>query len=303
MNIKYLKHDEISKLKWDRCISQSFNGIVYAYSWYLDIVSYQWDALVYDDYKAVMPITAKSSYAMSKINQPEYAPQLGVFTSELLDVDMVSAFLNAIPDRFKSVYLHMNAYNKVSHQKFHIKQAETYELDLIAPYKVLQSGFDKFTKLALKNAEKEKVNVVKQLNLKDFLQLKKNSKGILLSFEDLNILRRIIPFCINHNIGETYAAYNDKHELVAGAFFMKSHQKTICLVAACSTEGRRVDADYALFSTYIKENAEKNITLDFGNYQLDEIGNIGRAFNATTVNYSKIKRTRFLWYFRIRKYK
>jgi len=300
MNIRYLKHDEINKLKWDRCISLSFNGIVYAYSWYLDIVSYQWDALVFEDYISVMPITAKSSYAMSKIVQPEYAPQLGVFSTELLNVDVVNSFLAAIPDRFKSVYLQLNAYNKVAHQKFHIKQGTTYELDLILSYKALYANFSKNTQQYIKEGIDQKINIFPQLNLKDFLLLKKNSTDNLLSFDHLNILRRIIPFCTNHNIGETYGAYNERNELVAGAFFIKSHQKSICLMVACSDEGKKMRADYVLFNNYIEKNAEKNLTLDFGNYQFNDMENMNNAFNATIVNFYKLKRTRFLWYFRLR---
>lgn len=301
MNIRYLKHDEISKLKWDKCISQSFNGIVYAYSWYLDIVSYQWDALVMDDYKAVMPLTAKSSYAMSKIMQPEFAPQLGVFTTERLDVDLVNLFLTSIPERFKSVYLNLNSYNKVSHQKFHVRQGISYELDLIIPYKALYLKFSKETQDCIKKAKVQKVSVIRHVNLKDFLLLKKNNTDEPLTFEHLNILRRIIPFCTNHNIGETYGAYNDKNELVAGAFFMKSHQKAICLIAACSDSGKELCADYALYNHYMKENSEKNITLDFGNYYIAEKENIGNGFNASPVNYPKLKRSRFLWFFSLRK--
>ena len=302
MNIRYLKHDEISKLKWDKCVSQSFNGIAYAFSWYLDIVSYQWDALVMDDYKAIMPLTAKSGYGFSKIIQPNFAPQLGVFTSERLNVDLVNSFLNAIPDKFKSVNLNLNAFNKVSHKKFHIKQEISYELDLILPYKTLFSKFSKEVKQHVKKSKDENVSVSKHLNLKDFLLLKKNNSDDPLTFEHMNILRRIIPFCTNHNIGETYGAYNDKNELVAGAFFMKSHQKAICLLAACSNEGKEISAGYAIFNNYINEYAEKSLTFDFGSYQNTDKEFSGKGFNAVPVTYPKLKRSRFRWFFSLKKH-
>jgi hypothetical protein len=173
MDIKYLKHDEISKLKWDRCISQSFNGMVYAYSWYLDIVSYQWDALVLGDYEAVMPITIKSNYAISKIVQPEYAPQLGVFTTSRLDVEMVDAFLNSIPNKIKSIHLNLNAFNKVSNHKFKLKTGNMFELDLIEPYKKMYLKFSDEAKEKIKQSKINKVSVMKSLNLKEFLLLKK----------------------------------------------------------------------------------------------------------------------------------
>ena len=36
--IKYLEYNLIDKKKWDDCIGNAFNGAVYAYSWYLDVV-------------------------------------------------------------------------------------------------------------------------------------------------------------------------------------------------------------------------------------------------------------------------
>jgi len=294
MEIKYLKYDEISKLKWDRCINQSFNGIVYAYSWYLDIVSYQWDALVMDDYKAVMPLTFKNNYSVNKIIQPAFAPQLGVFTSERLDINLVNSFLALVPKKYRSVQFNLNTYNKASNTKYNLKQEVTYELDLIYPYKALYLKFSNEAQLKIKVSKISKVNILKHVNLKDLLLLKKNSSNKPLTFEHLNTLRRIIPFCINHNLGETLGAYNDKNELVAGAFFIKSHQKVICLLAACSDQGNEVAADFAIFNHFIKENAEKNLTLDFADYRVYEKEFMGKLFNAIPVNYFKLKRKRFL---------
>ena len=297
MNIRYLKYSEIDKLKWDKCINQSFNGIVFAYSWYLDIVSYNWEALVFDDYKAVMPLTSIYSYGFNKIVQPNYAPQLGVFTINRLDVDIVNSFLSAIPKKFKSIHLNLNSFNKVTHNKFTIKNGIIYELDLIVPYNSLHKKFTKETKHKIKELELNKVNVTRHVNLRDLLQLKKDSSEKLLSFEHLNKLRRIIPFCINNNVGETYGAYNDKNELVAGAFFIKSHQKVTCLLHACSNEGKEIGADYAIFNNFIKENAEKNYTLNFGDYYIAEKENIGRCFNAVPVNFYKLKsKGLFSWF-------
>ena len=56
-NIKYLRHQEVDKSKWDNCIDKADNGLIYAYSFYLDHMAKQWDALVLNDYEAVMPLT------------------------------------------------------------------------------------------------------------------------------------------------------------------------------------------------------------------------------------------------------
>ena len=46
MNIRYVKHNDIDFKKWDKCITKAINGSVYGYSWFLDIVAKEWDALL-----------------------------------------------------------------------------------------------------------------------------------------------------------------------------------------------------------------------------------------------------------------
>lgn len=57
--IQLLSQNQIDKTKWDICIDQAPNGLIYAYSWYLDTMAKNWDALVYNDYELVMPLTWK----------------------------------------------------------------------------------------------------------------------------------------------------------------------------------------------------------------------------------------------------
>jgi hypothetical protein len=80
---------------------------------------------------------------------------------------------------------------------------------------------------------------------------------------------------------------------------MKSHQKAICLVAACSKEGRDASADYALFNYYLKEHTGKNITLDFGNSSINEIEILAKDFHAQNVAFYKVNRSRLLRYFKL----
>ncbi|HAM98298.1 MAG TPA: hypothetical protein DCQ26_06775 [Marinilabiliales bacterium] len=298
MNIRHLKYNEIDKLKWDRCISQSFNGIVFAYAWYLDIVSYQWEALVLDDYVAVMPLTFPGSYSLSTLKQPAYANQLGIFTSKLLDYKMVDAFLSLVAEKYRKVEICLNTFNKTQHSSFFVKKEFAYQLDLILPYKSLYLNFDAVTKEKIKYSKINKIQVEKHVNLKDFLLLKKNTDNEPLTFEHLNTLRRIIPFTISHNIGETFGAYDDKNQLVAVAYFIKSHQKAINLLSAVSEEGAKLYADVFIIDKYLKENAERNLTLCFAGPAHKNQAELIQGLGAKPVNYLRIKKKRwfnFLW--------
>jgi len=68
--IKYLKHTEINYAAWDACVKQSPNALLYAYSWFLDMAADQWDALVYGNYDAVMPLPWRKKWGIQYLYQP-----------------------------------------------------------------------------------------------------------------------------------------------------------------------------------------------------------------------------------------
>ena len=99
MDIRYFKHKEIDKEKWDTCIDNASNSLIYAFSWYLDIVSPNWEALIAGDYHLVMPLPAKRKYGINYLFQPKYTQQLGVFGVEP-SIEPVSDFISKIPKKF-----------------------------------------------------------------------------------------------------------------------------------------------------------------------------------------------------------
>ena len=142
MDIKYLKNHQIDFKKWNWCISRSFNGIAYAYSWYLDIVSEGWEALVHGDYEIVMPITHSKKMGMRYFFQPLLTQQLGVFSLKQLSPDVVEEFINSIPKEIKLVNINLNKFNKINGEAFKLKENRTYELDLIKPYEKQVTDFE-----------------------------------------------------------------------------------------------------------------------------------------------------------------
>ena len=68
--IQYLEHNQIDKKKWDATIEEC--GNIYAYSWYLDVVHPQWEALVEGDYDTVMPLTGGEKFGVHYLFQPYF---------------------------------------------------------------------------------------------------------------------------------------------------------------------------------------------------------------------------------------
>ncbi len=99
-NIQYITRDKIDIAKWNSCIDTADNGLIYSYSFYLDHMARQWDALVLNDYEAVMPLTWNNKYGIYYLYQPFLTAQLGVFGKNI-SAKLLEEFLNAFPTKFK----------------------------------------------------------------------------------------------------------------------------------------------------------------------------------------------------------
>ena len=145
MHIHYLAQEKIDHKKWDTAIDQAVNGQSYAYSWYLDCVADNWDALVTDDYTYIMPLPWNSKWlGIKQIYQPTFTQQLGVFGKEKVSEEIVFLFLKALPPSFKYILTHLNEANPIDTlADFTINPRRNMLLDLSESHEVLHSRFRK----------------------------------------------------------------------------------------------------------------------------------------------------------------
>jgi len=112
--IHYRTHKNIDIIKYDRCIQDSFNSRIYAFSWYLNCVTDDWGALVLNDYEAVMPLPKRKKFGMYYIYQAPWIQQLGVFSEGVLKEDLIYDFIIRIPKKFILVDYFFNSQNIIS---------------------------------------------------------------------------------------------------------------------------------------------------------------------------------------------
>lgn len=80
--IKRIKYKDIDFEKYDACLKNSVQKKFYAERIFLDIASKKnWEALIYKDYEAVMPIPLINKYGVKIVHNPKLCQQLGVFSS------------------------------------------------------------------------------------------------------------------------------------------------------------------------------------------------------------------------------
>ncbi len=298
-NIQYLKNNQINYAKWDACIDKSLNGITYAYSWYLDCVCPEWEALVEDDYNTVMPLTAGKKYNISYLYQPWFAQQLGIFSLKMPNKNAIEAFIKKIPTKYKFIEIRLNTYNYFDDPTFEIKENKTYQLDLVESYNHIFRNFSVNTRRNLSKGLNNNILISKGIAINTIIEFYKNTVGdpiLKLKEDTYNILQRIVSYSLNKKIGEAYGAYNQHNELCAMAFFLNTHQKSIFLISAANEMGKENRAMFMLVNYYISKYSERNLVLDFEGSNDEGIARFYKGFGAQPSIYLSVKKNNLPWY-------
>ena len=289
MIIRYLKQNEIDKTKWDSCIKNSPNCIIYGMSWYLDIVCENWDALVSDDYEAVMPLPWKSKLGIKYIYHPFFAQQLGLFYQNHAD-DQIYEFLQHIPAKFIKYETSVNFLNSV--KKLSLNVRTNYVLSLKSSYPELQNRFSENTKRNIKKAGKTINNINDNISIGDFLDLKKENNINNLQNHHFEKLEILFSLLIKNNYGKILGVKNSENKLIGAALFVTFKKRIIYLFSASSVEGKNQRVMFAIVNKILKESAGKNIILDFEGSMIEGVARFFKGFGAKPETYYRIKKSR-----------
>lgn len=268
--ISYLAHEQIDKSLWDDCVSHAVNGLVYAMSWYLDIVHPKWEALVQvsdDKYQTIMPLTSKRKYLVPYLCQPFFAQQLGVFSRLPINEETLVSFLQAIPKKFLLVEIRLNEWNPLPNGYKGIDFHQNHLLNLSEDYECLSSNYHENTKRNLKKALKHDLRVVSLNDLTQVIDLFRHDRGAeVLHWGDPEYAR--LASLSNAAISSSNAfikgvQFSDNKEIICGAFFMKYQNRITFLFSGNSPLGKSCQAMTFLLDSVIAEHAGQPLYLDF----------------------------------------
>lgn len=281
--VTHLKHSEINKLKWDGCISSSICPLPYGLSWYLDVVSPGWEALVLDDYKAVMPLPFRTKFGVNYIFTPPFVQQLGVFGAANADVD---DFIQAIPAKFSYVDTNLNegnVTNGISNNNILLYLNNTF-YDLYA-------GFADNTKRNIKKAERAGFIFQELISATEVISLFKANKGkdVAMDIAAYVLLEKLVEEAKQQNACTVWGVANATGTIVAGAVFISSFGRHVFLFSGNNADARQAGAMHFLIAEYIKQHAGTNTLLDFEGSNNASLARFYLSFGGYMVKYPKLK--------------
>jgi hypothetical protein len=291
--IAYLTQGQIDKQKWDTCIDAAPNGLVYAYAIYLDSMAKNWDALVLNDYEAVMPLTWNKKYGIHYLYQPPFTACLGIFGNRV-NASTVMAFLKAVPPKFKYWDICFNAGNLFSVPGFNLYERMNYVLALNKPYEILYDNYRDNIKRNIKRSEKLNLVFKKNTGIDQIMLLvsEQARKFASLAARDFENFKKLYSHLHKKEKAITYGMYTTEGQLMAGAAFLFSHNRAYYILVGNHPNGKTLGASHALINAFIKDHAGQNLLLDFEGSDMASLAHFYSGFGAVEEKYSALKLNR-----------
>ncbi len=283
--IRYLKHSAINKKKWDDCIEKSNISRSFGFSWYLDIVSPNWHALVLDDYQAVMPLTWKRRYGLFYLIQPVFCQQLGIFT--LQPETFIHSFLKHIPRKFLCVKISISNNEPLTDSNFTFKTRTNYILYLKKSSQELKREYSKSNAKNIRKAINREV-MVTSCPKEESISFLQNEYHQLLGIrkKHFDVLNTILARGAKYGELECFGAYSGKELLASSCCLLVN--KHIFMTMVASGKGKKARALFLLIDNMIENFSNRDVFLDFGGSDVESIAYFFKGFGAQRESYYEI---------------
>lgn len=291
-----LPHTAFPLSRWDAFIAASPQRILYAYSWYLDVVTPHWQALILEEngvWKAVMPLPIQSKWGLSVVQQPFFCQFLGIFTTPLVELASVqTTFLEALSTHFRYVSSYSGRFwGEPFPAQFELHHCYTHLFPLDAPYPTLRQCYSPDRRMNLRRAQKFPWQWQESNDLGPLIELFRQNHAAQIeggvSETAYGLLRKVHEVLQEKQaVRLRYAVYNGRIE--AGAMFAVYQKRIIYLFNAASPVGRKGNARTLLIDQIIEEYAETDFVFDFESPEVASIAGFYRSFGAKEEVYSML---------------
>jgi len=295
MKIKYLKHNKIDRQKWDNHVKKAKNCLIYGYSWYLDIVSPNWEALVSLDYKYIMPLTSAKKYFLSYLRQPTFFQKNSIFSENEITKSIIKEFLKAIPKKYVIVEMSLNHNLSELESKYNAKKRTNYELYLNNTYENIYQNYSKSHKKNIKKVNKSDYKFIISDDVETYIDIKKQD----IKFSEaknkelhLETLKKLIVYVLEHNLGAVFFAVSAENKYLAAIFAIKL-DKQIIKVSARTPEGRKKGLSFFIHDKVIEYYANKDLTFDFVGSDIEGVAYFNKGFGSKKKDYYAISKRLF----------
>jgi hypothetical protein len=230
-----------------------------------------------------MPLPVKKKYGITFLVQPPLTQQLGIFSSKIIEENMVESFIKKIP--YRSYHLNLNEQN--SYNKG-IKQPN-YMLNLNQDYDAMYSNYSKNTKRNVKKAQQANVYISDNLEPKQFLDFYFSNINNSAKPNE-NLTTNLLNTGCKKEKFRLYCAYSQENEIISVLGLLCSKERLIYLLAASNEAGIDGSAMSLMVDKVIQDFAKTHTYLDFEGSKVEGIARFYTGFGAELATYLQIRK-------------
>ncbi len=294
--INYHKNNEIDREQWDNCIRSCSSIKPYAYSWYLDIMSPGWEALVDDDYDSVFPIPCSSRFGIKYVATPIFLQQLGAFSPDKPASQTIVEFIDYMPDFYRLIDLCVGQIERID--GFKITEKANFELDLSKSYEKIWNNFSQHCRRNIEISSRQKFEIVNDITPDEIIDLfilnkGKEIKGI--KSRDYQRLKNLMNFCVKNKKGRIIGVRATKKRLIFGIFIIETFGNMTMLLVVNTKRSREKRIGYYVVNELIKKQSSTRTRLDFAGSSIPSVASFMESFGCVNNPFYRIYRNRLFW--------
>jgi hypothetical protein len=263
--IQILDAAQINPKKWDNCLANSSNELIYAQYHYLSVLCDNWAGLIIGDYETIFPLPWRKKFGIKYFYAPPFIQQLGCF-GNLSDLPSKSIW-TAINNFAKYGDLFLNFANAFLLEGIEFTDKKNFVLNLNEVYPNIYKNYHSDLVKNLIKAKKHHLLYSNELSIESSIQIfKTNYEDRFPEFRNRDfdqfqkacIKLSTFDKCITRTI-----LTENKKEILATAILLRTKKRIYLIMNATNPQGRLFAANHYLIDQIIQEYSEEEIEFDF----------------------------------------
>jgi hypothetical protein len=291
--ISVIPSDQIDKAKWNNCILQSSNGLIYATSTYLDIMASHWCGIIMNNYEYIMPLPWRKKWGLYYIYPPAFMQQGGIFSVHPVSDGIIKEFINNIPAKFGYCEINLNAFNILTNSKdlpADIRYAPEPKKNYLLPldtYEALKHNYSRSANRNIAKALKTPISIRENVTPLSILHIHRErfKDKIGATKEDYKRFLTLTDILTAKDNCFTIGAFNREQQLIAGSIYLKYKNRLTFIMNGNSPESLDCGATHLLKDYTIRKFSGSSFILDFEGSDFPDFARFYEQFGAREIEY------------------
>lgn len=298
-SIQLLPANQIDTDRWNACIRDNTNGLIYSQTQMLNTLADNWHGLIIDDYTSVLPIPWRKKWGVRYAYVPAFMQQLGL--TGKLDESLLRSIMPYIDNFIALGDFQFNFENAVV--KYSLSGATSRINQMINLHKSYHDLHQQFTHDAKRNIHhSEKYQFTIQHSWREdiwdyfFAEMKSRYTPKL---QDIYQFKKSCAAYFAKNECHIRWIENEKKELLTGWVGLQDSRRIYNLLNVTTKEGRKKSANYFLFNALMQEWCENPLIFDCEGSELPGVQSFYNQWGAATETYFQFRLNRLPLPFRL----